>query len=128
MTNFICVKRRVENGINWRLEVREYELRRKWWHRFSRIHTSFVMPAGEFYFPEEKNSLPKAGDKIMGTGLGEFIGEKYIRWSLKNATNRVRLYCKRDWGMSQFGDMDDCEIALGFSDEADAMAFKLRWI
>lgn len=128
MTNFICVNRQVKNGVNWRLEIREYELRRKWWQRFLKISTSFVMKAGDFYFPVEKIALPKAGNDSMGSGLGEFIGEKYIKWSLKNTTGRVRLYCKRNWCMSEFGDIDECEIALGFSDEIDAMAFKLRWV
>jgi len=129
MSEFVCKKVRKETGINWCIESREYELTRKWWQRFSKIHASFVVEeTGEFHFPKPNSQLPQEGNSNIGYGLGPFIGKKYIDWTLKNTSGRVRLYCKRDYGLSDFGGHDIHEIVLSFADEVDAMAFKLEWM
>lgn len=120
-SKFVCVKRRRQTGINWCVESRRYELRRKWWQRFSKIHTTFIIEPGNFYFSEDRKLLPQEGTKENGSGLGPFLGKEYIDWALENTKGRVRLYCKRDSDL----DFDKCGISLGFSDANDIMLFKL---
>lgn len=121
---FAFVKRKKEIGINWCCESRHYVLKRKWWHRFLKIQEWYDINPGNFYFPKDRKLLPQ--ERTKEYGLDSFLGKEYIDWVLENTKGRVSLYCKREYGISEFGSINNCRLSLGFSDKNDIMLFKLR--
>ena len=123
--NFI-VKQKKEMGVNWCNEIRRYYWYPTFRTRFGGLKHEIVLENfGEFYFPNNANALPTNDNN---TTLEEFFGEGIFEWVKENTIGGVLIYCRRDYGMSDFGNLDKHEMTINFQKEADAMAFKLQWM
>lgn len=128
MLKFTCTNRRQSTGINWCVESRIYTLYPTFWSRFSNIrHVIELNNVGEFYFPETTNSLPQCGDINMGSKLHTFHGKQIFKWLVDNSNSKVSIWCKRDYGLTDFGDYDKFNMTVSFASESDLLAFKLWW-
>lgn len=130
MIEFKCTKRNFEKGLNWAWETREYILMRNWKQRFHKFkHNEIsIADAGQFYFDNDKNTLPQEGNKEYGSGLKPFTGQKIIDWILENTDGKVKMTCKREYSHDLYLEQNDHRISFEFSDEADLILMKLRWV
>lgn len=128
--SFKCIKRRKEKGINWCDETRIYSFTPTFFSRFYKTSGGFKIDnIGEFYFAENKKSLPMEFNINESWMLEPSKGKKIFEWVKENSSGKVLIYCRRDYGFELgCGSHEGFYMTVAFSSDEDAMAFKLRWM